>query len=229
MTIFNNRELDKLFDDITNRFFDSDNISETIKAGCSSGSICYGYTITIGSDGKPVVKEYGNAKPSRSTTLDNTLVDTIVDETNEQLKLVAEMPGVARLSLTESMMDINLEHDAAGSDLTDLLEKFTQITQNYDLIKIPGSFRILTEDMESVRKLLESIPNVMDLSNNRLVRIKITVSEESRADVGSSVIGLLHGNGIEFVDAYFSQENMIITFNREDASRAYDVLRSEIG
>ena len=124
----------------------------------------------------------------------------------------------ARLSLTESMMDINLEHDAAGSDLTDLLEKFTQITQNYDLIKIPGSFRILTEDMESVRKLLESIPNVMDLSNNRLVRIKITVSEESRADVGSSVIGLLHGNGIEFVDAYFSQENMIITFNREDAS-----------
>ena len=128
----------------------------------------------------------------------------------------------ARLSLTESMMDINLEHDAAGSDLTDLLEKFTQITQNYDLIKIPGSFRILTEDMESVRKLLESIPNVMDLSNNRLVRIKITVSEESRADVGSSVIGLLHGNGIEFVDAYFSQENMIITFNREDASRAYD-------
>ena len=121
------------------------------------------------------------------------------------------------------MMDINLEHDAAGSDLTDLLEKFTQITQNYDLIKIPGSFRILTEDMESVRKLLESIPNVMDLSNNRLVRIKITVSEESRADVGSSVIGLLHGNGIEFVDAYFSQENMIITFNREDASRAYHV------
>ena len=61
----------------------------------------------------------------------------------------------ARLSLTESMMDINLEHDAAGSDLTDLLEKFTQITQNYDLIKIPGSFRILTEDMESVRKWMK--------------------------------------------------------------------------
>ena len=72
-------------------------------------------------------------------------------------------------------------------------------------------------------------PYTDHLENNRLVRIKITVSEESRADVGSSVIGLLHGNGIEFVDAYFSQENMIITFNREDASRAYDVLRSEIG
>ncbi len=135
----------------------------------------------------------------------------------------------ARLSLTESMMDINLEQDATGSDLTDFLEKFTQITQEYDLIKIPGSFRILTEDMESVRKLLESIPNTMDLSDNRLVRIKITVSEESRADVGSYVIGLLHINGIEFVDAYFSQENMIITFNRKDASKAYDVIRSEIG
>ena len=127
----------------------------------------------------------------------------------------------ARLSLTESMMDINLEHDAAGSDLTDLLEKFTQITQNYDLIKIPGSFRILTEDMESVRKLLESIPNVMDLSNNRLVRIKITVSEESRADVGSSVIGLLHGNGIEFVDAYFSQEKVEYKVVKDSAKASY--------
>ena len=29
----------------------------------------------------------------------------------------------ARLSLTESMMDINLEHDAAGSDLTGSFRK----------------------------------------------------------------------------------------------------------
>ena len=32
--------------------------------------------------------------------------------------------------------------------------KNTQITQNYDLIKIPGSFRILTEDMESEENYL---------------------------------------------------------------------------
>ncbi|MDI1494929.1 MAG: hypothetical protein K8823_235 [Cenarchaeum symbiont of Oopsacas minuta] len=135
----------------------------------------------------------------------------------------------ARLSLTDSMMDINLEHDATGNDPMDLLEKFTQVTQEYDLIKIPGSFRILTEDLESVRKLLQSIPNGIYLSDTKLVRIKITVSEESRTDVGSYVVELLHDNGIEFVDAYFSQENMIIIFNRDDASRAYDILRSEIG
>ena len=79
----------------------------------------------------------------------------------------------ARLSLTESMMDINLEHDAAGSDLTDLLEKFTQITQNYDLIKIPGSFRILTEDMESVRKW--HIVNINSECNTKKYDVSVPV------------------------------------------------------
>ena len=120
-------------------------------------------------------------------------------------------------------------HFSTGFHHADL--SFVQMNQSINCVEFAHlSFYIDGYDGHYTvfRKLLESIPN-LDLSNNRLVRIKITVSEESRADDGSSVIGLLHGNGIEFVDAYFSQENMIITFNREDASRAYDVLRSEIG
>jgi hypothetical protein len=38
----------------------------------------------------------------------------------------------------------------------------------------------------------------------------------------------LHTNGIEWDDAYFSKDKMIITLNSKDASRAYDILRSEI-
>ena len=139
MTIFNNRELDKLFDDITNRFFDSDNISETIKAGYSSGPICYGYTMTIGSDGKPVVKEYGNAKPSRSTTLDNTLVDTIVDEKNEQLKLVAEMPGVEKEDI----------HVVVNGNIVNI--KAERNTKKYD-VSVPVEHKVVKDSAKASYK-----------------------------------------------------------------------------
>ena len=35
-------------------------------------------------------------------------------------------------------------------------------------------------------------------------------------------------NGIEWQDACFSKDKMIITFQIDDAARAYDILRSEI-
>jgi hypothetical protein len=135
----------------------------------------------------------------------------------------------ARLSLTDRMMDIKfLAGDSDEHDPMDFLEKFSQITKDYDLFRLPGSFRLLTEDLEDVRKLIQSIPHAENLFNTGLVRIKITIPQENRADVGSYVVEILHKNGIEFVDAYFSQDNMVITFDQNDASKAYDVLRSEI-
>ena len=75
---------------------------------------------------------------------------------------------------------------------------------------------------------MQSIPHSQNMYNTGLVRIKIAIPRENRTDVGSFVVELLHKNGIEFVDAYFSQDNMVITFNQNDASKAYDILRSEI-
>ena len=135
----------------------------------------------------------------------------------------------ARLSLTDRMMDIKFSTtDFDEHDSIDFLEKFSRVTKDYDLFKLPGSFRLLTEDLEDVRRLIQSIPHAQNLYNTGLVRIKITIPRENRADVGSYVVELLHKNGIEFVDAYFSQNNMIITFDQNDASKAYDILRSEI-
>jgi len=135
----------------------------------------------------------------------------------------------ARLSLTDRMMDIKFPtSDSDEHDPMDFLEKFSRITKDYDLFRLPGSFRLLTEDLEDVRKLIQSIPHAENLFDTGLVRIKITIPGENRTDVGSYVVELLHNNGIEFVDAYFSQDNMVITFNQNDASQAYDVLRSEI-
>jgi HSP20 family protein len=54
--------------------------------------------MTVGPDGKPVVKEYGNVKPNLLPTSDTRepIVDTIVDEKEKVVKLIAEMPGVEK-------------------------------------------------------------------------------------------------------------------------------------
>lgn len=135
----------------------------------------------------------------------------------------------ARISLTDGIMDIKISTDEFGEHYPmDLLEKFSRVTKDYDFFKLPDSFRLLTEDLEDVRRIMRSIPHSQDMFNTGLVRIKITIPRENRSGVGSYVVELLHKNGVEFVDAYFSQDSMIITFNQKDASRAYDVLRTEI-
>ncbi len=78
-------------DDIFEEFKDSSNLQ-------TYGPYYYGYTMTIGPDGKPVVKEYGNVKPALLPTSDvrEPFVDVLVDDKEKVLKLVAEMPGVEK-------------------------------------------------------------------------------------------------------------------------------------
>lgn len=62
------------------------------------GPYYYGYSVTVGSDGKPVVEEYGNVRPGLAPA-DETrepLVDVILDDKEKLLKVVAEMPGVEK-------------------------------------------------------------------------------------------------------------------------------------
>ena len=99
--MFLNDEFDSLFkrmsrpfmnmDDIFEEFRDSDNLQ-------TYGPYYYGYTMTIGPDGKPVIKEYGNVKPALLPTSDvrEPFVDVLVDDKEKVLKLVAEMPGVEK-------------------------------------------------------------------------------------------------------------------------------------
>ena len=99
MTMFFDDEFDKLFKRMSRSFFDIDELFEEVKhAGNVSGPFYYGYTMTVGPDGKPVVKEYGNVRPGLLPTAESRepLVDTIVDEKEGVVKLVAEMPGVEK-------------------------------------------------------------------------------------------------------------------------------------
>ena len=88
------------------------------------GPFVYGYSMTIGPDGKPKIREFGNVKPSNDAEtcglnkpcLDvkqerEPLVD-IVDAENE-IMVIAELPGVAKdeikLSSTPERLTISVD------------------------------------------------------------------------------------------------------------------------
>ena len=59
----------------------------------------YGYQITIGPDGKPHVREFGNVRPAAKGLVEQAgvrqpLFDTAINEKQNTLGITAEMPGV---------------------------------------------------------------------------------------------------------------------------------------
>jgi HSP20 family protein len=58
------------------------------------GPFVYGYSMTIGPDGKPRVKEFGNIKSPMISSEREPLSDVSV--TDNEVKVTVEMPGVAK-------------------------------------------------------------------------------------------------------------------------------------
>jgi len=116
MTMFFDDEFDRIFKKMSQNFFNASDMFEEFKVRDSTGPFYYGYTMTVGPDGKPVVKEYGNVKPGLLPTVDTRepIVDTIVDEKDKLVKLVAEMPGVektdVKIVVQNKAVDISAEH-----------------------------------------------------------------------------------------------------------------------
>ena len=117
MTMFFDDEFDRIFKRMSRSFVGVDDLLEDFRQnGTTSGPYYYGYTMTVGPDGKPIVKEYGNVKPGLLPSSDTRepIVDTIVDEKEKLVKLVAEMPGVekkdVKVVVQEKTVNIDAEH-----------------------------------------------------------------------------------------------------------------------
>ena len=92
------------------------------------GPLVYGYSMTIGPDGKPQVREFGNVKspsqlgitdssttstkssPQQITTEREPLVD--LNTTDKEIKVVLEIPGVKKEDIKLSVFDKAVEASA---------------------------------------------------------------------------------------------------------------------
>lgn len=136
----------------------------------------------------------------------------------------------ARLSLTDGIMDIKFSSQDFGmKDAVSLMDSFTRIDPDYEFFRLTDSFRFLTEDISDVRKLLESFSSHKNLFQTGLAKISISIPQsEDNPDIVSYVSEILHNNGIELVNAFFGQDNIVLVLHEKDAARAYEILRGEI-
>jgi HSP20 family protein len=88
------------------------------------GPFVYGYSMTIGPNGKPKIREFGNVKPSidtKSCGLDRLYLDVkqerepLIDivDTNGEMKVIVELQGVAKEEIkllgTEDKLTISVD------------------------------------------------------------------------------------------------------------------------
>ena len=149
----------------------------------------------------------------------------IKEEVNEESVLKN-----ARLALTDGIMDIKFSiKDSNEMDPMAILDKFSKVTSNYEFFRVSDSFRFLAEDMDDIRQIFNNFTNRENMFSTGLAKIKISIPvSQNQSDVVSYVAEVLHVNGIELVNAFFSQENIVIILNERDASRAYEILHSDI-
>jgi HSP20 family protein len=118
-------DIDEMFEQMTERM----NSLAKSTAG-NPNTLFYGYQVTVGPDGKPHVKEFGNAKefgnlkfpfgnveaPTKVTPelgSREPLIDVVPDEKDGIIKVVVEMPGIRKediqLNATEDSLTIKAE------------------------------------------------------------------------------------------------------------------------
>lgn len=136
----------------------------------------------------------------------------------------------ARLALTDGIMDVKFSvKDSNEMDPMVIFEKFSKVTNNYDFFRISDSFRFLAEDMDDIRQIFSNMPERDEMFSTGLAKIRISIpNSKNQSDVVSYVAEVLHANGVELVNAFFSQDSITIILNERDSSRAYEILHSDI-
>jgi HSP20 family protein len=121
------------------------------------GPFVYGYSIKIGPDGKPEVREFGNVKQSRSGPEVKEEREPLVDviETNGEVHIVAELPGVEK-------NEIKLH----GTEDTLVISVDTPQHKYYKEVRLPAKVRVKEAKTQYKNGVLEiTLPKTREERN----------------------------------------------------------------
>jgi HSP20 family protein len=134
------------------------------------GPFVYGYSMTIGPDGKPKVREFGNVKSPFSTRGFSTrplisserepLAD--VTTTDKDVKVVVEIPGVSKENIKINVYDNSVEVTTTGTE-----------RKYHEVVDIPPETDIETATSTYKNGILEIIFKKKDQSKPKGKQIKI--------------------------------------------------------
>jgi HSP20 family protein len=134
------------------------------------GPFVYGYSMTIGPDGKPKVREFGNVKSPFSTRGFSTrplisserepLAD--VTTTDKEVKVVVEIPGVSKENIKINVYDNSVEVTTTGTD-----------RKYHEVVEIPNETDIETATSTYKNGVLEIIFKKKEQTKPKGKQIKI--------------------------------------------------------
>jgi HSP20 family protein len=124
------------------------------------GPFVYGYSVTVGPNGKPVIREFGNVQPGRLGPEVKEEREPLVDviSTDDEVKVVVELPGVEK-------KDIKLH----GTEETLTISVDTEGRKYFKEIKLPAEVR--PKEAKSVYK-------------NGVLEVTLPKSEEKKKPKG---------------------------------------------
>lgn len=103
------REFEEAEDMLSRMFKTVRDTGPSTTASVANSPYYYGYEITIRSDGKPKIREFGNVKSAGGLVEQSAgrqpLADTVLDEKQNTLRITAEMPGVNKEDIKISVND----------------------------------------------------------------------------------------------------------------------------
>jgi HSP20 family protein len=101
--------MDRLMDDMLRKAV------EMPKAEEGASPFVYGFSMSVGSDGKPVIREFGNVEPGARGPLVKEEREPLVDvmDTGKEVVVVTELPGVEKedikLESTDRALKISVD------------------------------------------------------------------------------------------------------------------------
>ncbi len=121
--------LDKMFEEFDKEFAEAEkemkHMFEAFRDMQASGTAVagpfyYGYSVTVGPDGKPKVQEFGNVRPSRQledqTALREAVVDSALNKKEGLFIITAEMPGVEKEDIKVDVLEGKVRISAARGE-----------------------------------------------------------------------------------------------------------------
>jgi len=117
-------EMDREFaeaEDMLSRMFRTVREMGPSSTGTAEYPYYYGYQVTVGPDGRPRIREFGNVKPAAKGLVEQSgvrqpLVDNVLDEKENTLTITAEMPGVDKENINVNVTDQHVTIHAEKRD-----------------------------------------------------------------------------------------------------------------
>jgi hypothetical protein len=162
----------------------------------------------------------------------NTIVTAIMRfsrETKQQRSRERNLPLTgSRLNLVTDVKVLTIK--ASSRDQVEIIEQLLDLQRQGLRVKFhqfPTSIKIITTS-EAITDIMQSLWQYNPKVKEGFAELNITVVRgNDRMDRIALLTDLLFRNGVHMVDAFFTGDEMSLIIHEEDASKAFEVLRSQ--